>query len=99
MHRFPTVLFMDCTYQTNKYKLPMLHIIGFTSTNQSYTAGVAFLLRETTDWNKLALSTFHDLTGAQNLPTKVIIIDREPALINVLSDLYPNAYRLKCLWP
>ncbi|OWZ43373.1 hypothetical protein J007_03415, partial [Cryptococcus neoformans] len=28
IHQFPEVLFFDCTYKTNLYWMPMLHIIG-----------------------------------------------------------------------
>lgn len=31
-HRHPTALFFDCTYKTNLYKLPLLHIVGSTAT-------------------------------------------------------------------
>ncbi|RXK38836.1 hypothetical protein M231_03892 [Tremella mesenterica] len=65
-HSYPTVLFMDCTYRTNRYRLPMLHIAGCTATNQTYTSAIAFLSREVTEgtpWpsrpisNSLGLST------------------------------------------
>ena len=98
LHRFPTVLFMDCTYKTNRYSMPMLHIVGFTSTNQTYTVAVAFLLRESTEWYTVALEAFLHLTGATKLPIKVVITDRETALINALALLLPDTYQLSCIW-
>ena len=98
LHRFPTVLFMDCTYKTNRYGLPMLHVAGFSSTDRTYTAAVAFLLRESTSWYDLALDAILKLTGASNLPIKVIITDREQALHHAVDHHLQNAYRLSCLW-
>src|SRR3954468_7731506 len=40
---FPTVLVMDSTYKTNKYRLPLLEIVGVTSTDKTYSVGFAFL--------------------------------------------------------
>ena len=98
LHRFPTVLFMDCTYKTNRYSMPMLHIVGFTSTNQTYTVAIAFILRKSTEWYTVALEAFLDLTGAAKLPIKVVITDREAALINALAVVLPDTYQLSCIW-
>lgn len=32
LHAFPRVLLMDCTYKTNRYRFPLLQIVGITST-------------------------------------------------------------------
>ena len=40
------VLVMDCTYKTNKYKMPLLHILGLTAFNKTFTIGYAFLSSE-----------------------------------------------------
>ena len=99
LHRFPTVLFMDCTYKTNRYRMPMLHIAGFTSTNQTYTAGIAFLTRETTAWYTVALQAFLNLVDpGRQLKIKVIITDREKALHHAIDQLLPGIYRLSCVW-
>ena len=46
---FPTVLIIDSTYKTNKYKLPLLEIVGVTLTEKMYSVGFAFLEREKED--------------------------------------------------
>ena len=33
---FNTLLIMDCTYKTNKYNMPMLHILGVDNCNNSF---------------------------------------------------------------
>ena len=77
----------------------MLPISGFPSTNQTFTAAVAFLSQESTGWYSLALEAFLDLVDpSRQLRIRVVITDREPALIKALEDHLPNAYRLTCLW-
>jgi hypothetical protein len=34
---------MDCTYKTNKYKMPLLDIAGVMSTGNSFYVGFAFM--------------------------------------------------------
>ena len=43
----PDILLMDCTYRTNKFKLPLLHILGCTNLGTFFSAGFCFLRNET----------------------------------------------------
>jgi hypothetical protein len=43
----PDVILMDCTYRTNKYKLPLLHILGCTNLQAFFSTGFYFLSSET----------------------------------------------------
>ena len=43
------MLIIDSTYKTNKYKLPLLEIVGVTSTEKTYSVGFAFLECEKED--------------------------------------------------
>lgn len=43
----PYILFMDCTYKTNLYKMPLLQIVGVTATNKTFLIAFAFLCCET----------------------------------------------------
>ncbi|XP_058742515.1 protein FAR1-RELATED SEQUENCE 6-like [Vicia villosa] len=46
---FPTVLIIDSMYKTNKYKLPLLEIVGVTSTEKTFSVGFTFLECEKED--------------------------------------------------
>jgi hypothetical protein len=46
---FPTVLVMDSTYKTNKYKMPLFEIVGFTSNEKTFNVGFAWLTNEKED--------------------------------------------------
>ncbi|KAG5553673.1 hypothetical protein RHGRI_011536 [Rhododendron griersonianum] len=43
---FPQVLLMDCTYKTNRYRFPLLQIVGVTSTEKTFSVAFAFIDRE-----------------------------------------------------
>jgi hypothetical protein len=43
----PDVLLMDCIYRINKYRLPLLHILGCISLQTFFSAGFCFLRNET----------------------------------------------------
>lgn len=49
---------MDATYKTNKLDLPLLHFVGVTATNQTFTAGFAFLQDEQEHTILLAVQDF-----------------------------------------
>ncbi|XP_050914631.1 uncharacterized protein LOC127129506 [Lathyrus oleraceus] len=40
---FPIMLILDSTYKTNKYRLPLLEMVGVTQTKKIYSVGFAFL--------------------------------------------------------
>ena len=39
----PDVLFIDCTYRINKYRLPLMHILGCTSLGKFFSVGFYFI--------------------------------------------------------
>nr|GEV76541.1 protein FAR1-related sequence 5 [Tanacetum cinerariifolium] len=75
------VFVMDCTYKTNKYKMPLLDIIGVSSFNTSFYYGFSFLKNEDEDSYEWELNAFKKILGDNNQPS-VIITDRELALMN-----------------
>lgn len=45
--RFHHVVLMDCTYKTNASNYPLLHIVGQTATNMTFSIGFCFMRFET----------------------------------------------------
>ena len=97
-HRHPTVIFINATYKTNRYGLPMVHIRGFTSTNLTFTSAVVFVLCETQDWYELALKTYLEIVQVPISMIKVIITDRDRALRNALKVVFPGVSHHLCQW-
>ena len=84
---------MGCTYKTNRFGLPLLNIVGITSTYSTFNAGFVFLREETTEWYTWALQCF------RNVVTPVVVAtDRELALMNAISIVFPQTKNVLCIW-
>src|SRR5579871_2251040 len=84
----PDILLMDCTYRTNKYKLPLLHILGCTNLQTFFSAGFCFLHNETQEDYYWAISNFLLKTGTSE--PRVFISDQEDALKLAARSLLPR---------
>jgi hypothetical protein len=92
----PDVLLMDCTYRTNKYRLPLLHILGCTNLGKFFSAGFCFLRNENEEDYHWAISTFLNRTGTPE--PRVLISDQEDALKNAARRIMPSVPQLLCVW-
>ncbi|GAU10431.1 hypothetical protein TSUD_419180, partial [Trifolium subterraneum] len=93
---FPTVLMMDSTYKTNKYKMPLFEIVGVTSTEDSFNVGFAFIANEKEDNFIWALETCKSLLKSKDTFPKVIVTDRDKSLMNAVPIVFPNSTALVC---
>ncbi|KAG9189955.1 hypothetical protein G6011_06823 [Alternaria panax] len=92
----PDVLLVDCAYLTNKYKLPLLHILGCTNLQTFYSAGFCFLTNQTEADYHWAIASFLLETGVQE--PRVFISDQEEALKTTARSLLPEVPQLLCVW-
>lgn len=92
---FPHVLIIDATYKTNIYNMPFVEIVGVTSTRKTFKVASAFITNEREDTYKWVLERLKQTLGG-GMSVRVIITDRELALINACRDLFPQAARLLC---
>ncbi|KAK8920994.1 hypothetical protein KSP39_PZI020820 [Platanthera zijinensis] len=92
---FSNVFLLDCTYKTNRYKMPLLSIVGMTSTQQSFFSAFVFLSNETEDSYKWALEHFKTILHQNSLPL-VLVTDRELALLNVIKVVFPTSKHILC---
>ncbi|KAJ2975527.1 hypothetical protein NQ176_g5473 [Zarea fungicola] len=96
---YPDLLVLDCTYKTNKYKMPLLDIVGVDACQRSFCIAFAFLSGESEGdytWALDRLRSMYELCGAR-LPS-VILTDRCLACMNAVSRCFPAAASLLCLW-
>jgi hypothetical protein len=102
MRAYSDVLIADYTYKTNRYNMPLLHFLGVTPINTSFSAGFAFLLGEEQSDYDFAIKCFKtqvlgDLATDDDAVTlEVVITDNETALKNSLSNLLPGIPQLLC---
>ena len=72
-NQYNHVVVMDCTYKTNRYRMPLLHIIGMTAFNTTFTVGFCFLAMEKLEnylWAMSKLSTLWENGSAPKVILK-----------------------------
>ncbi|XP_028121044.1 uncharacterized protein LOC114318370 [Camellia sinensis] len=97
LRAFPKVLLMDCTYKTNRYRLPLLEIVGATSTDMTFSVAFAYLQYDKEDNYTWALGILRNVMDENALPS-IIVIDRELALMNAICTVFPGTTNLLCRW-
>ncbi|XP_026384969.1 uncharacterized protein LOC113280574 [Papaver somniferum] len=77
---FPQVLILDFTYKTNKYEIPLMNVVGHTSTKSPFTVVFCFLHDELKESYVWALEQVKLIFREDALP-KVMVTDQEAALM------------------
>jgi len=107
LYNNPEVLIMDCTYKTNRYRMPLLTICGVTSLGTTFIVGFAFVHKETKEYYDWILYYLVQLYESLGLPfPRVIATDRDLALMEAIDGRFPRrptAYgegtrHVLCLW-
>ena len=89
------VVVLDSTYRTTRTKMPLLHIVGMTATNKTFTIAVVYLIRETTECFTWALL---QLRQQLQVAPRVAVTDRDAGLISALATVFPDCTHLLCFW-
>ena len=79
--KYPDVLLLDCTYRTNKFKMPLLNIVGTTCLDTSFHAAFCFLAKEEEGDYVWALEQLKKLF-ILGMQVHAIVTDREISVIN-----------------
>jgi len=88
------VLQLDCTYKTNRFKMPLLNIIGVTNLDTIFTVAFCFMKSETQIDYEWALNQLRYIYG-DNYP-RVMLTDRELALTNAIDVKNCRKYWTEC---
>ncbi|KAJ0489592.1 putative transcription factor FAR family [Helianthus annuus] len=92
---FPHVLMIDATYKTNMYNLPFVQVVGMTSTNKSFTAACAVISAEKSENYLWVLQRIKSMLAGCMEP-RVILTDRDFALMNACEQVFPKAHKYLC---
>ncbi|KAG7000562.1 PKS-NRPS hybrid synthetase [Fusarium oxysporum f. sp. conglutinans] len=99
LQAYPDLLLLDCTYETNRYGIPLLDIIGVDACQRSFCIAFAFLSGEEEQDYQWALERLKSLYEVCNTSfPSVIITDCALACINAVAICFPSAVLLLCLW-
>lgn len=95
----PEILVMNCTYKTNRYRMPLLVITGQTGLNTTFYVAFAFMDSEFTGCYQWVLQELKKIYENKGLayPT-VIVTNCERALANAIHLEFPIARHLFCIW-
>ncbi|XP_047138970.1 uncharacterized protein LOC124814911 [Hydra vulgaris] len=92
---FPEVLLIDCTYCTNKLRMPLFTLLVEDGNGTGQAVGYAFIAQETEN-------TLHDVFSEIELilnlnQVKVVILDKDLKEIGAVSKVMPTAEIQLCL--
>ena len=86
--------FIDDTYKTNRYRLPLLDFVGVTPTEMTFFAGFAYLEGECVNNLVWALERFRGLFLINDRLPIFIVTDRDLALMNALKIVFSECTNL-----
>jgi len=87
---------MDNTYKTNKYMLPLLEIVGVTSTGLTFSTGFVLMSTERENNFTWALQRLRGLFFRRDVYPTVIVSDRDLALMNAIEVVFSEATNSLC---
>ncbi|KAJ1382929.1 MULE transposase domain [Sesbania bispinosa] len=93
---FHIVLIIDTTYKTNKYRLPLLEVVGVTSTELTFSVAFAYIEQEKWDNFMWVLEKIRSMVLIPDVSPGVIVTDRDIALMNAMEKVFPVASHLLC---
>ena len=96
-NQYNRVFLLDCTYKTNRYRMPLLHIVGVSPTNKSFSVAFCFMENEEMESYCWALNTFFSFIKRPN-PPSVLCTDRDWALLSAIDDQLPDFPHILCVW-
>jgi len=97
---YPEVLGLDNTYKTNRFKMYLFQITGMTDMMTVVNFGFGLINSEKEPaylWLLQQLNALRGQIGGISEP-RVIITDKETALKNALSQVFPGAQQQLCVW-
>jgi hypothetical protein len=96
---WPDVLIADCTYKTNKYRLPLFNMVVVTGLNTVLPVAQCWMPGEAEPNFAWAFATLKELQARHNIrPPNSIVTDRDQACMNASESAFPEAGKLVCRW-
>ncbi|XP_068498010.1 PKS-NRPS hybrid synthetase cheA-like [Phaseolus vulgaris] len=96
MQQLMLLLERDSTYKTNKYRMSLLEVVGITSTGLTFSVAFCLLAAEKENNFFWALDKLKGLFFRVDSCPRVLVCDRDVALMNAIRMVFPEAYNLLC---
>lgn len=91
------VFVLDFTYKTNRYGMPLLHMIGVSPSNLTFSIAFCFMHNEQEQSYAWALKTFFSFLDPIAF-NPVLCTDRDLALLGAIKIVCPRYPHLLCIW-
>jgi hypothetical protein len=86
------------TYKTNRYQLPLLHVIGQAASNRSFSIAFCFLACEDAESYLWAINNLKKHIWRPQCIPKVFITNRDAALRSALAEVFRDSQANLCTW-
>ena len=97
--RFSTVLSLDNTYNTNRFKMPLFNITGLTNLHTTFNAGFGLVDNERLQGFTWLTEAMDSIRQQHRIPSPdVLLTDFEPPLRDALAKTYPEAQLQICVF-
>jgi MULE transposase domain len=80
----------------NRFKMPLLNIVGTTCLNTTFYVAFCFLVKEEVSDYIWAMEQLQK-AFPPNVQSSVMVMDRELALMNAIHHVFPETHRLLCI--
>lgn len=95
----PDVIYLDATYKTNKYGLPLINICGCTGNNKTVQIGFAIIENEREESFVWIFRQLREMIREKRIDTrKLFVTDRDRACLNALTTVFPEISSILCAW-
>ena len=90
---------MNCTYKTNRYRMPLFVITGQTGLNTTFYVAFAFMTSEHTEDYQWVLQQLKKLYNKLSLAFPLVMAtDCEKGLIAAIKLEFPETAHVFCIW-
>jgi len=96
VNSFNIVILIDSTYKTNKHKMSLLEVVGITSTGLAFSVAFCLLAAEKENNFVWALDRLKGLFFRVDSYHRVVVCDRDIALMSAIRIVFPDTYNLLC---
>ncbi|CAI0463636.1 unnamed protein product [Linum tenue] len=90
------VILIDSTYKTNKYKQPLVQLIGVSPVKKNFNIGFALVSDETKETYAWVLSQLKNVLGGRR--PDAFVTDKEGGLGVSVREIFPSSAHLLCVW-
>jgi hypothetical protein len=92
------VALLYLTYKTNRYQLPLLHVIGQSASNWLFSIAFCFLAHKDSDSYIWTINSFKQHSWRPQRIPKVFVTDHNNALRGAFAKVFPYSQANLCTW-